>query len=49
MKKFWKVLMIILDIVVIAALIFGLWYVATKVGNINGGSMLDVEDVFVGR
>jgi predicted secreted protein len=49
MKKFWKVLMIILDIVVIGAIIFGLWYVATHVGSVGGGSMLDVEDVFAGR
>lgn len=47
MRKFWRVLMIIVDIVIILAIIVGIWYVATKVGG-GGGRFLDVGDIFRG-
>lgn len=45
MRKFWKVLMIILDIIVVAAIVFGLIYLAKWVGHNN---IIDAGDVFGG-
>ena len=45
MRKVWKILMIILDIIVIAAIIVGLIYAARWV---HSHGMIDAGDVFGG-
>ena len=46
MKKFWKILNIIIDIIIVAAIIIALIYVAKWIGS--SGGMIDAGDVFGG-